>query len=22
EVRISKVVWQNLPPAVVYYCKK
>lgn len=22
EVRISKVVWQNFPPAVVYYCKK
>ncbi|HEB9342718.1 TPA: methyltransferase domain-containing protein [Campylobacter coli] len=22
EVRISRVVWQNFPPAVVYYCKK
>ncbi|TKX31799.1 class I SAM-dependent methyltransferase [Campylobacter estrildidarum] len=22
EVKISKIVWQNVPPAVVYYCKK
>ncbi|MBZ7940584.1 class I SAM-dependent methyltransferase [Campylobacter molothri] len=22
EVKISKIVWQNIPPAIVYYCKK
>ncbi|NDJ26484.1 SAM-dependent methyltransferase [Campylobacter sp. MIT 12-5580] len=22
EVKISKIVWQNIPPAFVYYCKK
>lgn len=22
EVKISKIVWQNFPPALVYYCKK
>lgn len=22
EVKISKVIWQNIPPAFVYYCKK
>lgn len=22
EVKVSKIVWQNFPPALVYYCKK
>lgn len=22
KVRISKIIWENVPPAVVYYCKK
>ena len=22
EVKISKIIWQNIPPAFVYYCKK